>query len=147
MSKEEYISIDTKKENLIECYQIQIQNNEFIPVLMGKYSEIPVPVLKTLKYNNNRLITISYILTKDEIDKKLYKLIGILITKDNDNETSYSIDLIYNHEKEKLEIILVNHKTTDIKSIKLLDKVPKKEDMLDVLFQSLLDENISKILN
>ena len=147
MSKEEYVSINTKESDLIECYQIQIQNDEFVPILMGKYSEIPVPVLKTLKYKNHKLITISYILTKDEIDKKLYKLIGILITNNNDNESSYSIDLIYNHEKEKLEIILVNHKTTEIKSIKLLDKVPKKEDMLDVLFQSLLDENVSKILN
>jgi hypothetical protein len=142
-TKDDYISIDNHE--LTKCFQIQIKDNKVVPVYLGEYHEIPVPVNKVLKYNKNKLIVVTYILTEEEIDEKLFKLLGIVIVKEGTEKSGHSIDLIYSDDK--LQIILVDHKNKkDYITLKVFDQFPKNEDMISELMELLTDERVVQIL-
>lgn len=145
-NENEFVSIS--KNKFIDCYQVQIKDGKMEPVFLGEYHEIPVPVNKVLKYNNKKLIVVTYILTKDEIDNKLFKILGIVILNEDSDKSSHSIDLVYNDDIDKLQTMIVNHSNKDIEPeiINTLDKFPKNEDMISELMESLLNKDVLKIL-
>lgn len=144
---EEYVSVN--KNKLQKCYQVQIKDGKMESVFLGEYHEIPVPVVKALQYKNKKLLVITYILTQEEINDKLFKILGLVILDKDSNESSRSVDLIYNDAISKLQLILVDHKNKESKPevLKTLEEFPKNEDMISALMDCLLDTRVLNLLN
>jgi len=142
--KDEFKKVDELADStgLIDCYQIQVENDgKFKPVLLGKYPDVPLPVNFSIKSPNDkhRLYCVTYIMTSDEIKNKLFKIVGIVVFKDN--ESVSSLDMVVN-ENNEYQYILNDHKKNESKFIRKIDKFPPKDKVLEVLVQEAFKEDI-----
>jgi hypothetical protein len=133
------------KQKLINCYQMQIIDDICKPVNLGFYPELPLPVNKVIKYNNYVLNIVTYILSHDEVIKKLFKIIGIMVFKIDKKESICSLDLILN-EKNVFQLIFNDHGDNTTKIIETLDKIPKKENLLEYIIEKAFEEPIRSII-
>lgn len=69
------------------------KGDEIDAKFIGKYKEIPVHIIDRFDHNEYKCQIVSYLLTKEEIDEKIYRIVGILVEKDNNIISSY--DMIY----------------------------------------------------
>lgn len=150
-SEEEFKTINdiAFDQKLIECYQIQIHDNKATPILLGMYPEIPLPVNKTLKYDKYDIYVVTYILSKEEIDNKIYKIIGVHGMLNKSYDSIFSVDLISNALNEKdgeninsYQIIFNDHKNNDTKNIKKIEKFPDREHVIEMLITTTFEEPI-----
>ena len=145
---QEFDTVDkiASKQNLINCYQIQIDDNDnCIPVHLGLYPELPLPVNKIIKYNDYNLHVVTYILSDDEIKQKLFKIVGIMIFKNNNNSSICSLDLIANHE-HKYQLIFNDHNNNTTEIIETLDKFPNKDKVLEYIVNKSFEDPIKSII-
>ena len=100
-NNEEFETVDqlADKQNLITCYQMQIDdNNECRPIYLGRYPDVPLPVNKIIKYKKYILHVVTYILTEQEIKDKLYKIVGVTGFRKNRKNSLFSLDLVLNED-------------------------------------------------
>ena len=147
MTYDDYETIENIANNqkLINCYQMQIENDTCIPVNLGFYPELPLPINKIIKYDNYNLHIVTYILSHDEVIKKLFKIVGVMVFKSSSVKSICSLDLIIN-DKNEFQLIFNDHDNNTTKIIETLKAVPKKEELLEYIIERAFDEPIRSIL-
>lgn len=146
---DEFITLDklTQSQNLIDCYQIQVDDNNICnPVLIGRYPEIPLAVNTSIKYNGYLLHVVTYLLTKEEIDDGLFKIIGVNVFKNNDKNSLYSLDLIFNTEHKLYEIILNNHIENATITVEKLEIFPPRDALIEFIVTKVFEGPLKQIL-
>ena len=133
------------------CYQIQIndENNTVFPVLIGKYKEIPLVTNKVVELSDRNLTLhyVTYIMTQEDIDAKIYKIIGVTVFDKSDNEekeSKSSIDFIY--EDDKFKLIYCDHINNKIETLEIIDNIPKKNELLTFFMEKTLSNYLYKII-
>lgn len=149
-SEETFATVDDleKSQNLIACYQMQVDDkNECFPVYLGTYSDVPLPVSKIINYNNHNLHVVTYVLTKPEIDNKIYKIVGVNVFKKDKRNSMCSLDLVMNDEEKNYQLLFNDHhkKTTTV--VENLEKFPGKENVLDYIITKSFENPLISILN
>lgn len=148
MEKEdEFIDLSQSLKNHYQLYQIQVndENGEVKPIHLGSYKEIPLPVIKVIKYKEFVCHVVSYILTQDEINSKLYKIVGIHISKDENTNSLYSLDYIYNVDEKMFELILCNNTNDTVENIEKIDKFIGKDNIIEYIINNLFNGEAKKI--
>lgn len=142
------VTIDelAKNQNLIKCYQMQVDDDRCFPVYLGKYPDIPMAVNKTLNYNKYDLFIVTYILTEDEIKDKLYKIVGVNVFKHNKKDSIYSLDLVKNDESNGYQLLFSDHMKNTSKVIENLEKFPGKDKVLEYIIEKTFEEPLKSIL-
>lgn len=133
-------------DGLISCYQIQPCNEKKCkPVFIGKYKTIPTYTHKIVKYNNYKLHIITYLLSDDEVKKNIYKILGIVIFKDDNEQSDHGFDLSYISDNDKYQLIYSNHKSNIIDIVEQLDKLPDG-NIIDYVLNRFFILSVKKII-
>lgn len=149
-SEEEFSTVDdlAKSQNLIPCYQMQINDdNECNPVYLGKYPDVPLPVNKSIKYNNYNIHVVTYVLTEEEVKNKLYKIVGVNIFKENKRNSLYSLDLVMNEDENgQYQLLFNDHKKNTTSVVENLENFPDKDKILDYIIKKTFEDPLKSIL-
>jgi len=142
---EKFMTVDQLADNqrLISCYQMQVDdNNNCRPVYLGKYPDVPLPVNKILKYNNHSLLVVTYVLTEEEIKQGLFKIVGVNVFKQNNKNSTFSLDLIMNDKNKNYQIIFNDHdkKTTDV--VENIEKFPDRDKVIEYIIRKSFEEPV-----
>lgn len=132
----EYGTVDkvAENQNLIDCYQIQVdKDNNCSPVYLGKYPDVPLPVHKIFKLKKYRLHLVTYVLTEDEIENKLFKIVGVNVFRQNRNNSICSLDLVLSSDKKSYQLLFNDHVTNESKVVENIEKFPGKDDVLEYI--------------
>lgn len=145
----EFQTIDKLADSsgLIDCFQIQIdESNVCKPVFLGAYPEVPLPVNKVIEYKKFVLHVVTYVLTKEEIDEGLYKIVGVNVFKKKEIESLCSLDLVMNKKTGRYQLLFNDHKkyTTDV--VETLDKFPGVDKVLEYIIRKAFENPLKKIL-
>ncbi len=147
---DKYQTVDelAKSNKLIECYQIQVDdNNNCKPVLLGAYPEVPLPVNKIINYNNYALHVVTYILTKDDIDNNLYKIVGVNLFKNNRKVSLCSLDLVMDPPTKQYLLLFNDHDNNTTTIVEKLKKFPGADKVLEyIINKAFFDEPLKSIL-
>jgi hypothetical protein len=146
---DEFQTVDqlADRDKLIDCYQMQVNdNNECHSVHLGKYPDVPLPVNHVIKYKKYMLHYVTYILTKDEIDNKLFKIIGVNVFRKNRKNSMCSLDLVKGGESGKYQLLFNDHKHNKTVVVENLDKFPGKEKALAYVINKSFEEPLKSIL-
>lgn len=133
----EFKTIDELVNNkLVKCYQMQINDNkECLPVFLGEYPDVPLPINKSIKLNNHIAYIVSYILTEEEVLNKIYKLVGVTIFTEDTKNSLCSVDLIYNSNEQKYQTIYNDHLLNSTIVLETLNNHFDREQILDIIIQ------------
>ena len=150
----EFISVDDLTKELLTCYQMQLDDEGSCkPVFLGKYHEIPLPVSKVMEYKKYKLMFVTYILTQEEIDQKLYKIVGINIFRNGRSSSAYSLDFVYDDETKKFNLIFCEHNEGEgsfdkqnWEVIQTLDNLPEREKIMNHLAEYIFKDPVKGIL-
>ena len=148
--QEKFVTVDelAKSQNLIACYQMQVNdNNKCNPVYLGKYPEIPTPLNRIIDYNNHKLHVITYVLTEDEIKDKLYKIVGVTTFKKDSPDSAYSLDLVMNDEEGVYQLLFNDHQKYTTTVVENLETFPGRDKVLDYVIQKAFKDPFISILN
>ena len=152
-STEKFVSIDDKikQDNLIKCYQIQAnsEGTSASPVYIGSYQTIPLQIYDTLRLNKQvdgkttekiQVHIVSYVLPEDVIQNNdLYNMVGLVLQKNDNEESQASLDLVYNKSKKQFQIIYYDHNTQNNSVYKDLDKFPGQDKIIEKLINDMFD--------
>jgi phosphomevalonate kinase len=116
------------------------------PVYLGKYIDVPLPVHKTINYNNHNLHIVSYVLTDDDIKDKIYKMVGVNVFEKDKTNSLCSLDLAKHPDNNSYQLIYSNHKDRTVKVIKNIEKFPGREKVLEYVLEQTFEEPIKSIL-
>jgi len=134
-------------DNLISCYQIQpCKTNKCVPVFIGTFETIPIYTHKILHHNNYKLHIITYILTVDEVKNKDYKILGVVVFKNNDETSKYSVDISYDNEIKQYQVTYNHHKKQTTNILNTIDTLDNKniiEYIMEQLFASPLKNKLN----
>ncbi len=147
--EEEFETLDklTDNEKLINCYQMQIDdNNKCVPVYLGKYPDVPLPVNHIVKHKKYNFYIVTYVLTEDEIKNKLYKIVGVNIFRHNRKNSLGSVDFIMNEERGNYQLLFTDHDKKTSNVVENIEKFPGKDKILEYVIQKTFDKNINKFL-
>jgi hypothetical protein len=149
-SEDTFLTVDdlTKSQNLIPCYQMQVNdNNVCSPAYLGMYPDVPLVVSKIINYNNHNLHVVTYVLTKEEIENKLYKIVGVNIFKENKRNSLYSLDLVMNEDENgQYQLLFNDHKKNTTTVVENLEKFPGKDKILDYIIKKTFEDPLKSIL-
>lgn len=140
------------KQNLIDCYQMQVdKNNECHPVHLGKYPDVPLPVNHIIKYKKYILHYVTYVLTDEEIKNKLFKIIGVNVFRQNRNSSMCSLDLVKNgdskdNEVGKYQLLFNDHKNNKSIVVENLEKFPGKDKALAYIINKTFEDPLKSVL-
>lgn len=146
---EEFETVDqlADKQQLINCYQMQVdKDNECHPVLLGRYPDVPLPVNHVLKYKKYLLHYVTYVLTEDEVQDKLFKIIGVNVFRQNRKSSMCSLDLIKNDESGKYQLIFNDHRSNKTSLVENLETFPGKDKALAYVINKSFEEPLKSIL-
>jgi hypothetical protein len=146
---EEFKTVDdlANQQNFIDCYQIQVDdNNNCTPVHLGKYPDVPLPVNKVIKYKEYLLHIVTYVLTKEEIDNNIYKIVGVNVFKKNTKNSICSLDLSMNPVDNMFELVFSDHIKNKFSVIEKIEKFPGKDNVLEYIITKTFEEPIISIL-
>lgn len=165
MSDEKFSPISGMTTDLHECYQVQYKDNQMTCVLIGRYKEIPLPVIKVLDHTYNdkkyKCNIVSYIMTKEEIENELFKMVGVVVMHDKNDASQVStsqvgtsqvgtsqvsLDFVYDKEENNFELLVCDHKTEQIIIVEKIEKFPGKDKIVDFVVNKLSDPYIAKVL-
>jgi hypothetical protein len=133
------------KNKLVNCYQIQVENNKYKPVFLGKYPEVPLPINKVINYdNNNKLHVVTYVLTEKEVQDGLLKIVGVNLFKGNDTSSICGLDLVANNGK--YELVYSDHLNNTSNTIKKLNNFPQKDKVIEYVVENCFTEPFKSIL-
>ena len=140
--QDEYQSIEclAKSQNLINCYQIQVTDGKGVPVFIGSYAkdDIPVPINQRIKFNDHILHVITHVLTQEEFDARIFKIIGI-ISIDSTNKHQHSLDLIIGSDNKY-------YLTIDDCMVENVELCPSKEEIIEYMITKSFADPYKKIL-
>jgi hypothetical protein len=142
---DEFKTINSLISNHQECYQIQIIDNQCKPILLGMYESVPLPIIKVIKYKKYVCYIISYILTKEELDDNLHKVVGINIVRQNRKNIMYSLDFIYNTTDKIFELSLHNHTKNTIEIIEKISEFMGNDKILEYIVSKLFTDLAHKV--
>jgi hypothetical protein len=133
-------------DGLISCYQIQpCEEKKCKPVFIGKYESIPLITHKIIHHENYKMHIITYLLTDEDIKNKIYKIMGIVVFDKEKNDSDHSLDLSFNPDNEKYDLIYSNHKIQNTDIIESLEKLP--DDIINYIINSFFMSSLKKLLN
>lgn len=134
-------------QKLIKCYQIQVDDNgECKPVYLGLYPDIPLPVNKIIKRKKYDLHVVTYVLTDEEINKGLYKIVGVNVFRQGRKDSLYSLDLIFEPKLNKYQLIFNDHRKQTTILVENLEKFPGKDSVLEYIIVKAFEEPLKSIL-
>lgn len=145
----EYGTIDqvAKNQNLIDCYQMQVdKENKCSPVYLGKYPDVPLPVHRILKYKKYKLHLVTYVLTEDEIENKLFKIVGVNVFRQNRKNSLCSLDLVLNPDRNGYQLLFNDHLTNGSSIVENLEKIPDENNMLEYITTKAFEDPVKSIL-
>ena len=145
----EFQTVDeiANNQKLIKVYQIQVNDaNEGIPVLLGMYPDVPVPINKILNYKNYNLHIVTYIMTESEIKDKIYKIIGINIFKQGNKSSLCSLDLTYNPDTKQFELVFSDHNKKTTYVVEKVEKFPGKDKVIEYILEKIFEDPIKSII-
>jgi hypothetical protein len=173
MDTKEYQSVDEASGELIKCYQIQIdRSGKPSPAYIGSFKDIPLVTHTTIVYdqkkdqlnigemtidsisakntmnNKNRynIHMVTYFLPEESIKNKIYKIVGLIVQKNNELESSHSLDLRYNTENDKFEFIYCDHRKDSVEVVEILDGYPGNDSILTELMEMMFKDPIKSII-
>jgi hypothetical protein len=148
-SDTEFSTVDdlAKNQKLIDCYQIQVDdNNRCSPVHLGKYPDVPLPVNKVIQYDGKyKLHVVTYVLTEEEVQNKLYKIVGVNVFRNGEKNSMCSLDLVMG-ENGGYELLYNDHKNNTTKVVEKLEKFPGKDKVLEYIIKKAFDEPLKSVL-
>lgn len=146
---DEFETVDklADQQNLIDCYQMQVdKNNECHPVHLGKYPDVPLPVNHVLKYKKYNLHYVTYVLTKDEVENKLFKIIGVNVFRQNRKASMCSLDLVKDGESGRYQLLFNDHKNNKTLVVENLEKFPGKDKALSYILSKSFEDPLKSVL-
>ncbi len=145
----EFNAIDkvAENQNLIDCYQIQVDDvNNSSPVYLGKYPDVPLPVHRIFKFKKYRLHLVTYVLTNDEIENSIFKIVGVNVFRQNRKNSICSLDLVLSPDKNSYQLLFNDHVTNESNIVENLEKFPGKDDVLEYITKKAFDDPVKSIL-
>jgi hypothetical protein len=142
---EQYVDVDKLTNLHYKCYQIQVIDDVCVPVFIGAYENVPLPIIKVMKYKKYVLHIVVYLMTKEEVDNMLYKIVGINIARQNRANSLWSFDLIYNVGAKCFQHILCDHKNGTVKEIENIEKFPGRDRAVENLVMRIFEDPVNKI--
>ncbi|VBB17789.1 hypothetical protein YASMINEVIRUS_252 [Yasminevirus sp. GU-2018] len=145
----EFRTVDelASSQKLINCYQMQVDDkNNCSPVFLGKYPDVPLPVNKTLNYKKYNLHVVTYVLTEEEVQNKLFKIVGVNVFRRNRGSSLYSLDLVLDNESGKYHLLFNDHKNNKTEIVEKLEKFPGKDRVLGYIINKSFENPLKKIL-
>jgi hypothetical protein len=162
----EYVNIDDVADNLIKCYQIQIDevNNTAKPMYIGSFESVPINAHTVFEYDQKRdrinkksnsspsitnkykIHVVTYVMPEDSIKENIYKIVGLIVQKNNEDASICSLDLKYNVGNNKFEYVLCDHIKNTTEIVSTLDTTPKKDDVLPNLMSMIFEDPIKSII-
>lgn len=146
---EEYETVDNlaDKQKLINCYQMQIDdNNECTPVYLGRYPDVPLPVNHTMRYKKYVLHYVTYVLTEEEIQNRLFKIVGVNVFRQNRKSSMCSLDLVKGSETGGYELLFNDHKNNKTTVVEKIEKFPGKDKVLEYIIKKTFEEPVKTVL-
>jgi hypothetical protein len=148
-SDEDFVTINQMADNqkLVNCYQMQVDdNNECFPVQLGWYPDVPLPVNRIIKYKKYMLHLVTYVLTEDEIQNKLFKIVGVNVFRANRKNSLCSLDFVKNEEQSNYQLLFNDHKNNTTKVVENVEKFPGKDRVLEYVFNKVFETPVKSIL-
>lgn len=145
----EFLSIDdlVKGNELVDCYQMQVNDeNECKPVYLGKYPDVPLPVNKVIQYKKYDLHVVTYVLTKDEVENELYKIVGVNVFRRNRKNSKCSLDLAFNSENGGYQLIFNDHLNNTSSIVENIEKFPGRDKVLDFIVDKAFKDPVKAVL-
>jgi len=158
---DDLVNIDDVSGDLTKCYQIQVDKDGVAnPVYIGSYKDIPLVTHTTILYdqskeamknkskpnkNKYRIHVVTYVLPEDAIQNKIYKIVGLIVQKNEDTESLASLDMRYNTLNKKYEYIFCDHKTDEVTVVKSL-KFPGADNVLKSIMNQIFEEPLKSVL-
>lgn len=135
------------EQKLIKCYQIQVDDNgECKPVYLGLYPEIPLPVNKIIQRKKYNLHVVTYVLTEEEINKGLYKIVGVNVFRRGRKDSLYSLDLIFEPNIRQYQLIFNDHRKQTTAVVENVEKFPGKDNVLEYIILKSFEEPLKSKL-
>lgn len=151
MDNTDYKTVEeiANEQQLIKCYQIQVDDNgDCKPVYLGLYPDIPLPVNKIIRRKKYNLHVVTYILTEEEINKGLYKIVGVNVFRRGRKNSLYSLDLIFEPTIKQYQLIFNDHLKQTTIVVENLEKFPGKDSVLEyIILKAFEDPLKSKLLS
>ena len=134
------ISLDRSLADCIACYQMQYNENDLKHnhIFIGRYKEVPLHIIKIFKYQDYICNIVSYILTADEIDAKIFKIIGLMLTLPDRNDVIYCYDFVYNQLENCYKLIWYDCEKNNHSIIERIDRFPGNHMMIEVMIESFI---------
>lgn len=148
-TQEDFGTIDelTDQHGFVDCYQMQVDdNNNCKPVHLGKYPDVPLPVNKIIKYKKYLLHVVTYVLTKQEVDDKLYKIVGVNVFRKNRKSSICSLDLVKKGSGGGYELLFCDHKKNTVDVVEKLEKFPGKDKVLEYVINKAFDDPVKSVI-
>jgi hypothetical protein len=148
-NKSEFQTVDELANNqkLIKIYQIQVNDaSEGVPVFLGMYPDVPLPINKILNYKNHNLHIVTYVMTESEIKENIYKIIGINIFEKGNKSSLCSLDLTYNPVLKQFELVFSDHVKKTLEVVEKLEKFPGKENVMEYILEKVFEDPIKSII-
>ena len=161
---DDLVNIDDISGDLTKCYQIQVDKDGIPkPVYIGSYKDIPLVTHTTVLYdqskeamknkpnnekpgkNKYRIHVVTYVLPEDAIQNKIYKIVGLIVQKNEDTESLVSLDMRYNTSNKKYEFIFCDHKTDEVTVVKSI-KFPGADNVLKSIMDQIFEEPLKSVL-
>ena len=165
---EEFVNIDKVSDKLQKVYQIQVSDDgqKVSPIYIGSYDEIPLVSHTTILYDQSkdlvltnekiskskpsdiyRIHIVTYLLPEESIKNKLYNIVGAIIQKNKQKDSTHSLDLRYDVDKKHFEYVFTDHSDpSKTKVVEILKSFPGSDDVLEDLISRIFQDPIKSII-
>lgn len=101
---------------------------------------------KHKKMNIYKIHLTTYIMPEESIQNNIYKMVGLIIQKNKDQNSLASLDLRYNISNEKFEYIYCDHTKDTVEVVETLEKFPGTDNVLPELMERIFEDPIKSII-
>lgn len=138
---------DLTNKNFVDCYQMQVdEENNCTPIHLGKYPDVALPVHKIINYKKYLLHVVTYLLTQEEVDNKLYKIVGVNVFRRNRKSSICSLDLVKNGDESGYQLLFCDHRKNTVDVVENIEKFPGKDKVLGYVIQKAFEDPVKSIL-
>ena len=85
-------------------------------------------------------------LPEDAIESKIYKLVGLIVQKNDETDSLVSLDMRYNIKTKKYEYIFCDHKKDTVDVVKTLNKFPGADNIIESIMSQIFKDPIKSII-
>jgi hypothetical protein len=101
---------------------------------------------KKNKKNIYRIHIVTYIMPEDAIENEIYKIVGMIVQKNEKPDSIASLDLRFNTQNNKYEYIYCDHGKDTVKVVKALEKFPGTDDVLNHLMEQMFEDPLKQLI-